>query len=71
MRPYWITFGQSHIHKIDGNLINKDCVVEIQAEDAGQAHNKAIEIFGGLWAFVKEFEPDMSYYPRGIIKLNI
>lgn len=69
MRPYWITFGQVHVHSVDGHTIDKDCVVEIQAEDAGAAHDKAFEMFGPKFCFVKEFEPDMSYFPRGIIKL--
>lgn len=69
MRPYWVTFGQIHIHKIDGNFIDKDCVVEIQAENESDARATAFGLFGGLFCFVKAFEPDMSFYPRGIIKL--
>jgi len=69
MRPYWITFGQIHTHSINGNTIDKDCVVEIQAENFEQARDKAFNMFGVKFSFVYEFEPDMSYFPRGIIKL--
>jgi len=70
MRPYWITFGQVHVHSINDNTIDKDCVVEIQAEDEEQARDKAFEMFGPQFCFLKAYEPDMSYFPRGIIKIN-
>lgn len=67
MRPYWITFGQVHVHSINNNTIDKDCVVQIEAESSEAAREKAFELFGPKFCFIKDFEPDMSYYRRGII----
>lgn len=69
MRPYWITFGQIHTHSINGITFDKDCVALIHATDKEAARDNAFELFGNKFCFIKEFEPDMSFYPRGIIKL--
>lgn len=68
MKKYYITFGQIHVHSIDGKTFDKDCVAEIEAENKGEAHDKAMEIFGGVFHNVNE-KPNLEYYPRGIIKL--
>jgi hypothetical protein len=69
MKSFYITFGQIHTHSINGKTLDKDCVAEIQAENYNEAHQKAMEIFNGIFCFCKEDIPDMSFYPRGIIKI--
>jgi len=32
MEKFYVTMGQVHTHSINGKTIDKDCVVEIQAE---------------------------------------
>ena len=68
MQKYYISFGQIHAHAIGGKTFDKDCVAEIEADNKIQAHDIAMEIFNGKFCFVNE-EPNLEYYPRGIIKL--
>lgn len=69
MKSFYITFGQIHTHSISGKTLDKDCVAEIQAENRGEAHDMAMKIFNKLFHNCLEEKPDMSFYPRGIIKI--
>jgi len=69
MKKFYITFGQIHVHSIEGKTFDKDCVAEIEAKTKNEAHDKAMEIFKEQFCFVND-EPHLEYYPRGIIKLN-
>lgn len=69
MKTFWITMGQVHVHSIAGRTIDKDVVVEIFAEDYEAAQDWAFATFGQKFAVVYREKPDMSFFPRGIIKL--
>ncbi len=62
------TFGQTHVHSVNGKTFDKDCVVEITAEDPSQV---MFDTFGNKWAF--DYDKlellDLGHFPRGIIKL--
>lgn len=62
----WFTFGQDHLHHIDGMTFDRDCVVKITAVDARQ---KMFDTFGRKWAMQYDQEPDMDYFPRGVFEL--
>jgi hypothetical protein len=68
MITHWFTFGQSHAHSVNGKTFDKDCVVEIEAEDPRAV---MCEHFGDKWAFEYNHLKDLTldYYPRGIMKL--
>ncbi|MEK6884499.1 MAG: hypothetical protein AABY22_33010 [Nanoarchaeota archaeon] len=68
MKTYF-TFGQIHTHSVNGKTFDKDCVVEIKAESRSKARKKMIDTFGYRWSLEYRKLPDMSFYPRGIIKL--
>jgi len=68
-RSFYITFGQIHVHSIEGKTFDKDCVAKIQEKDFDKAREKAMIIFKGKFCFLYEEIPDMSYYPRGIIEI--
>lgn len=68
MKAY-ITMGQAHIHRISGKTIDKDVVVEIEAEDETALNDRANYLFGREWIMMYASPPDMSFYPRGIVKL--
>lgn len=70
MNNYYGTFGQVHIHKIDKVTFDKDCVVEIKAEDEEKAREYMFAVFGQKWAFLYKEKPDMEYFPRGIFKIK-
>ena len=69
MKKYYFTFGQTHIHSVNGKTFDKDCVVEIEGS-FGETRDKMIDHFGIKWAMQYDKLPDMSFFPRGILKLN-
>lgn len=69
MGKYYFTFGQSHAHRVNNIIFDKDCVVEIEAEDYGSAREKMFDNFNDKWSFQYVEIPDMGYFPRGIFKL--
>ena len=68
MTKHYFTFGQSHAHAVNGKTFDKDCVVEIEAEDP---RSVMVEHFGQKWAFEYNRLEDitLAYYPRGVMKL--
>lgn len=69
MKTSLFSFGQSHAHSVGGVTFDKDCLVEITAEDPRAV---MMETFGPKWAM--EYTPEkakekLHYYKRGIIKL--
>lgn len=67
MKKAYFTFGQTHVHSVNGITFDKDCVVEIEAEDP---RAKMLETFGPKWGFEYDEPPDLRHFPRGIIKLK-
>lgn len=67
---YWFTFGQQHVHSVDGVTFDKDIVVEIEAEDYESAREKMVELFDLKWAFQYREIPNMDHFPRGIYFLK-
>ena len=69
MNKFYVTFGQVHVHSVNGKTFDKNCVAEIESENMNEAHTLAMEIFKGVFHRVQT-EPHLEYYPRGIIKVN-
>jgi hypothetical protein len=66
----YVTFGQSHIHKINGIVIDKDCIVEFEVKNHKEGREKAFGIFGDkFFTTHEEINSVINYFPRGIIKL--
>lgn len=70
MATFYLSFGQSHAHSVNGKTFDKDCIAIINAADYDEARKVAFDAFGPKWAFIYEKEPNMGYYPRGLMKLN-
>lgn len=66
---HYFTFGQNHTHAFNGRTFDKDCIVEIEAEDYDKARKKMFSAFGDKWAQQYRDVPDISFYPRGIFKI--
>jgi hypothetical protein len=69
MKTY-VTFGQDHLHRINGNILDKDCVAIVDGD-----RDKVFELFGSKFCF--EYPEDqwddakmMMYFPRGYITLQ-
>lgn len=69
MTTSYFTFGQCHAHAVNGITFDKDCVVEITAEDPRQT---MVDTFGAKWSMqYDEMPPEtLRHFPRGIIKLK-
>ena len=70
----YITFGQDHTHKINGNTFDRNCVAVIESESAERGREMAFEYFGHKFCFEypeQYFDMDkMKYFPRGFIYVN-
>lgn len=69
MKTYFFTFGQTHVHSVNGFTFDKDVVVQISAIDSNTARQKMFDHFGDKWAFEYINKPNMHYFPRGIKEL--
>ena len=73
MKTY-VTFGQTHIHKIGGKIFDKDCVAVINSAGAEEGRDKAFELFGPKFCFEYPEEhfnhESMHYFPRGLIEVE-
>lgn len=70
----YVTFGQDHLHVIDGVTFDRDCVAVIISNNAQEGRAKAFKTFGAKFCmeyFDDEFNPSMmTFYPRGLININ-
>lgn len=66
MRTSYFTFGQTHVHSVNGKTFDKDCAVKITAEEP---RDVMVEHFGVKWAFEYDQPPKPEYIPRGIFEL--
>lgn len=68
MKTY-VTFGQDHIHRINGKILDKDCVAIVEGN-----RDKVFELFGPKFCF--EYpekywdEEKMKYFPRGYVEIK-
>ena len=71
MKTY-VTFGQNHVHHINGKVFDKDCVAIVQGD-----REKVFELFGPKFCF--EYPQDMwnlkntnamKYFPRGYMNVE-
>ena len=68
----YITFGQIHVHFVNGKIFNKDCVAAIECKSHEEGRDKAFEYFGPKFCFSyfdDEFKKEemLKWFPIGII----
>lgn len=73
MKTY-VTFGQNHVHSINGKTFDKDCVAVIESESAARGRELAFQLLGVRFCF--EYPEDrwneeeqLKFFPRGYIEL--
>lgn len=69
MKTAWFSFGQSHVHRVNGKTFDCDCLVKITSPDPRQA---MFDSFGDKWAMQYDRErmtKALHYYHRGVIEL--
>lgn len=73
MRNY-VTFGQVHVHSINGKTFDKDCVAVYESKDAAGGRELAFEYFGRKFCFHYTEETwdksYLAYFPRGYLELK-
>jgi len=68
-----VTFGQSHVHRVNGRTFDCNCVARITAPTYEEARARAFEIFGRKFCFThreEDYLDNLHYYPRGIIDVS-
>lgn len=72
-RKMFITFGQKHVHSINGKTLDKDTVAVIPAKTYTEGREKAFEYFNGVFCFSyfeSEWTPsDIEWFPKGYVEL--
>jgi hypothetical protein len=67
MKTY-VTFGAAHTHKINGVLLDKNCVAVVQGD-----RDRVFELFGTRFCFEypEDFWDDskLHYFPRGYVEV--
>jgi len=61
MRTAYFTFGQTHVHSVNGITFDKDTVVKITAEDPRQV---MWDNFGDKWAMEYASEPEKRFWNK-------
>ena len=69
MLAFYISFGQAHVHRVNGKTFDCDSLCRIYAHNEAAARQRAKEAFDMKWSFLYT-EPELSYFPRGIIDLE-
>jgi hypothetical protein len=67
----YITFGQNHIHRINGKILDHDCLAAIEAKNHAGGRVKAFELFDRKFCttYGTLESAHLEYYPRGIIEI--
>jgi hypothetical protein len=73
MPKFYVSFGQVHAHRVNGQTFDCDVLCEIDAEDYAEAREQAHMVFGGAWSMLYDAteRPDIQhYFPRGVLPLE-
>lgn len=69
----YVSFGQSHAHRVNGTTFDCNCLCEIECEDEEEGHKIAFDAFDGVFATIygeERLENALPYFPDGIKKLR-
>ena len=74
MPKTYVTFGQNHVHRVNGKTFDCECVAVINCPDHLTGRAKTFEYFNSKFRF--EYHEDQwttdkaQYFPRGFIEVN-
>ncbi len=72
MNRYYVTFGQAHTHRINGNTVDCDTALAVDAETYAEARRKVVDAIGPVWAFMYGPEDNFDvakWCPKGVVVL--
>lgn len=65
---FYVSFGQDHVHRVNGITLDKDILLEIEADDEGEARRRVWKTIGPEWHRVyTEDTIKLEYFPRGSV----
>ena len=74
MGYHYVTFGQIHVHSVNGITFDKDCIARIKAKDFREGREKAMKYFGVKFGTSYQDnqwdEKSMIFFPRGYKDLS-
>jgi hypothetical protein len=74
MEKIYITFGQDHIHRVKGKILDKDTVAVLEARDYEAGRKRAFELFERRFCFAyseEEWDEEkMQYFPSGYVYVD-
>ena len=74
MHKTYITFGQDHVHRVNGKTFDCDSVAVIESEGPQEGRDKAFELFGPKFCFeypeVHWDASQLKWFPRGLINVE-
>lgn len=62
MARHYVTFGQQHVHKVNGHTLDKDSIACYNAADCSQGRDKAFRLFGR--SFFTDYHENENRYSR-------
>lgn len=68
----YISFGQGHVHRVNGSTFDCDCLAEIECDSHSDGRRKAYSAFRNKFctSYLEQDLPNiLKFYPRGVIKL--
>jgi hypothetical protein len=74
MPKHYVTFGQTHIHKVNDKTLDCDSIAVYYADSYKEGREKAFKFFGDKFFtdyHDKEFnENNLEYFPRGYVYIE-
>lgn len=68
---FYISFGQSHAHSIDGLTYDKDSLMCVEAPDEISARIGVNKLLNGIWCGIyTDLDTVAHYFPRGVINAD-
>ncbi len=71
MSTFYISFGQDHVHKIDGVTLDCDILLKVVAPSEGEARERVFAAIGKRWfTSYTEDTVDFEHFPRGFVEIS-
>lgn len=74
-KKHYVTFGQVHVHRVQGKTLDCDTVAVYEAESWNEGREKAFDLFGDK--FFTDYHGDkwneeemLPYFPKGYVYLK-
>lgn len=66
---FYVSFGQAHVHRVNGMTFDADSLMMIEAENELQARIGLNQMFAGKWCGIyydQQLGEYLRYFPNGV-----